>query len=81
MQLDATDAGVRALGAYDRWVGMLMDKAVRDELRKLSRETADSSQVYQEVRSIARTLQSGFLALLFETSPDLAKVVREYGLF
>ena len=58
-----------------------MDKAVRDELRKLSRETADTSEVYREVRNIAKTLQNGFLALLFETSPALTTVVREYGLF
>ena len=58
-----------------------MDKPVRDELRRLSRDKADSSAVYQEVRSIAKTLQNGLLALLFETSPELAAVVREYGLF
>ncbi|HET6509361.1 MAG TPA: nucleotidyltransferase domain-containing protein [Baekduia sp.] len=73
------DAGVRCLGAYDRWTGMLGDPAVRDELSALDRETASASPTFREVRRLAAELQNGLLALLFET--PLAPAFREYAIF
>jgi hypothetical protein len=73
------DAGVRCLGAYDRWTGMVADAAVREELAGLDRATAMSSATFVEVRRLAAELQNGLLALLFETS--LAPAVREYAIF
>ena len=73
------DAGVRCLGAYDRWTGMVADATVRDELAALDRETAMASPTFREVRRLAAELQNGLLALLFET--PLAPAVREYAIF
>jgi hypothetical protein len=73
------DAGVRCLGAYDRWTGMAADAAVRDELASLDRSSAMSSATFVEVRRLAAELQNGLNALLFETS--LAPAVREYAIF
>jgi len=73
------DAGVRCLGAYDRWTGMVGDAAVRDELAGLDRASAMDSPTFVEVRRLAAELQNGLLALLFETS--LAPAVREYAIF
>ena len=73
------DAGVRCLGAYDRWTGMVADAAVRDELASLDRASAMGSATFVEVRRLAAELQNGLLALLFETS--LAPAVREYAIF
>jgi hypothetical protein len=73
------DAGVRCLGAYDRWTGMVADAAVRDELASLDRASAIGSATFVEVRRLAAELQNGLLALLFETS--LAPAVREYAIF
>jgi hypothetical protein len=73
------DAGVRCLGAYDRFTGLVADAAVRDELAALDRETAMGSATFLEVRRLAAELQNGLLALLFETS--LAPAVREYAIF
>lgn len=73
------DAGVRCLGAYDRWTGMAADAAVRDELAALDRETAMASPTFLEVRRLAAELQNGLLALLFES--PLAPAVREYAIF
>ncbi|HWH96012.1 MAG TPA: hypothetical protein VNT03_19270 [Baekduia sp.] len=73
------DAGVRCLGAYDRWTGMVGDAAVRDELAGLDRGSAVASPTFAEVRRLATELQNGLLALLFETS--LAPAVREYAIF
>jgi hypothetical protein len=73
------DAGVRCLGAYDRWTGIVGDAVLRDELAALDRAGALSSPTFVEVRRLAAELQNGLLALLFETS--LAPAVREYAIF
>lgn len=78
-ELGVPDAGRRALSAYDRWVGMLDDKDVRNELKSLKRTAADASSVFREVKSLGETLEEGLLALLFETR--LLPYVREYGIF
>lgn len=77
---DRADAGGRALGAYDEFLGLLDDQAVRDELRDVTRATADESPAFARAGMIARELESGLLALLFE-SESLPKLVRDYGVF
>jgi hypothetical protein len=73
------DAGVRCLSAYDRWLGLLGDAAVREELAGLDRRSARASPTFVDVRRLASDLQNGLLALLFET--PLAPAVREYAIF
>ncbi len=77
----AHDAGLRALGAYDRWLGLLQDAAVRRSLKQLPREQADSSELFREIRTLSDQLEQGLLALLFESDRRLAGVVREYTIF
>jgi hypothetical protein len=77
---DAVDAGGRTLAEYDEFVGLLDNGEVRDELHQVTRETADESDAFAEVRRIGHTLQAGLSALLFETK-SLPKLVREYGVF
>lgn len=81
LHLGAPDYGVRALGAYDRWLGLLDEPGVREELRSVTRETAPGSDVYREVRTLADQLEAGLLALLFESSRDLERVAREFLVF
>lgn len=73
------DAGVRALSAYDRWLGMLDDDDVRAELAALTRDEGDRNRAFRTARRHADELQNGLLALLFET--PLLPLVREYGVF
>jgi hypothetical protein len=73
------DAGVRALSAYDHWVGMLADDDIRAELSDLSREAGDANRAFRTARRYAGDLHNGLLALLFET--PLLPLVREYGIF
>jgi hypothetical protein len=80
LQAGAVDPGTRALGAYDRWLGMLDDPDVRGRLQDLRREDAKRSPVFQEVRRLADEIEGGLLALLFDTTP-LRNLVREYGIF
>jgi hypothetical protein len=79
LSAELVDAGLRCLSAYDRWIGMLGDAAVREELAGLDRTSAAASACFREVRRLAAELQNGLLALLFETS--LAPAVREYAIF
>lgn len=79
LSLDQTDAGVRCLGAYDKWIGMLGDETLRRELSRLTAENAAQSAAYTDVRRLANDMQAGLLALLFETR--LAPTVREYAIF
>lgn len=73
------DAGVRALSAYDRWIGMLGDDEVRAELASLTREEGNRNRRFRAARRHSEDLQNGLLALLFET--PLLPLVREYGIF
>jgi len=73
------DSGVRALSAYDRWIGMLDDDEIRAELATLTREQGDANRAFRTARRHADDLQNGLLALLFET--PLLPLVREYGIF
>jgi hypothetical protein len=79
LDLDARDAGVRALSAYDRWLGVLDDEERRGELEALTKETAPASPVFRDVRRHAAELERGLLVLLFDT--ELLPHVREHGVF
>ncbi len=79
LEYGAADAGVRALSAYDRWLGLLGDDEARAELAGLQEGAARSSAAFRDARRHAAELQGGLLALLFET--PLRDVVREYGIF
>lgn len=79
LELDAPDAGVRAIGAYDRFIGMLGSQEAREELERVPRDEANGSDFFIEGKKLGADFQQGLLALLFETS--LEPLVREYGIF
>jgi hypothetical protein len=76
---DAIDEGVRALGAYDRWIGLLGDDDTRAHLTGLTREAAAEDARFREVRRLAKEFEQGLLALLFETR--LSPLAREFVVF
>jgi hypothetical protein len=73
--------GARALGAYDEFVGRLHKAAFRQALEAVTRETSGDSAEFAKTEEIGKELQGGLLALLYEASPGLAKVVRDYAIF
>lgn len=77
----ATDEGGRALAAYDEFTGRMNDREFRQELQSVSRETADDSAAFSDVRRIGKELQAGLLALLYEPTRELSKVTRDYMIF
>lgn len=81
LQHAAIDEGARTLGAYDEFVGRMHDADFRHELEGVTRDTANDSDAFLEASKIGKELQAGLLALLHETSPQLAKVVRDYAIF
>jgi hypothetical protein len=81
LENDAVDEGARALGAYDEFVGRLHETAFRDALEAVTRETSRDSAEFAKADEIGKELQGGLLALLYEASPGLAKVVRDYAIF
>jgi hypothetical protein len=81
MENRAHDEGGRALGAYDEFIGRMDDQEFRRELRAVSRETANDAPAFSDVRRIGKELQAGLLALLYEASRELSKVVRDYAIF
>jgi hypothetical protein len=80
LENDAIDAGARALGAYDEFLGLLDDEGFRRELTELTRARADESHAFRATRRIGQDLEAGLLALLFETD-FLPQVVRDYAIF
>lgn len=76
----AADAGARALGAYDEFVGLLDNREFRHALESVSRETAASSEHFAEMQRVGHDLDEGLLALLYETD-QLPNVVREFAIF
>lgn len=81
LENDAADEGGRALGAYDEFVGRLNETEFREALEEVTRETSRDSAEFAKAEEIGKELQGGLLALLYEASPDLAKVVRDYAIF
>jgi hypothetical protein len=79
IQQRAVPEGVRAIGAYDRWIGLMEDAGVRAELASLRQATRDDSALFAQIREIGDELQRGLLALLYETG--LSPLTRWYGLF
>jgi hypothetical protein len=81
LQHDAIDAGIRTLAAFDEFLGKLDDEAVREELASIEdRDAARNSTAFGDAMRLAREVESGLLALLFETE-SLSSVVRETMIF
>ncbi len=80
LRYDAVDAGVRTLGAYDRFLALLDDPERRAALETLPRTRAREDPTFQECRRLGREIQQGLAALLFEREP-LRRLVRQYGVF
>lgn len=74
---DAMDEGVRSLRAYDAVLERLADADTRRRLDALDYEHARDDSLFLELRRLGHELESGLLALLFET--PLRDVVRRYA--
>jgi Nucleotidyltransferase domain len=76
---DAEAEGARALGAYDEWLSIQLDRGAREELLSLTQDTRRGSALFAQIEDIGERLQAALLALLFESR--LATVSRQYLVF
>ena len=76
---EVEDSGARALGAYDRWLALIGSSDVRSELRSVTFDTRDTSDLFEEIRQIGMDFQAGLDALLFSSA--LGRVTRTYAIF
>jgi hypothetical protein len=76
----ALDAGVRALQAYDEFLGVLDDGDQRNELSRLTHEQRHDSVLFQRIGELGDEFEAGLLSLLFDDQ-DLGRLVREYLIF
>lgn len=73
------EPGVRAIGAYDRWLALIGRSDVREQLKEVTFATRDASDLFTEIRDIGMNFQAGLDALLFGSA--LGPVTRTYGIF
>jgi hypothetical protein len=78
LRYDAVVQGADALAAYDAFLALIDDDAVRAELQAISgRPAADASPRWREVAELGGTIERALLALLFET--ELGPVTQRYA--
>jgi predicted nucleotidyltransferase len=82
LQMKSHEDGKKAFDAYDAFLGILSDKAKRDELEFLEPSAADTSHVYQSVRGIGKEFEAALGSLFFDdaTTP-FPYLTRIYGVF
>ena len=73
------ESGARALDAYDRWLALIGQSEVRSELKRVTFESRDESDLFEEIRQIGMDFQAGLDALLFSSA--LGRVTRTYAIF
>ncbi len=79
-QEETIDAGARTLAAYDKFLGLLSTAEARNELETLDRNSADKSDLFQQIKKLGISIESGLLALLFQPG-DSADLSRNYLVF
>jgi hypothetical protein len=74
------DDGVAVLSAYDQFLGMLSDAAIREELKRLpSGQAAQESAHFATAERLGYAIEEGLLNLLF--GPALGTWTRRVGIF
>lgn len=78
---DAVDSGVRALQAYDEFLGVLDDPERRLALRRLGHDDDRAgSELWIRVKELGETFEACLLSLLFD-DPELGRLTRQYLIF
>lgn len=79
LRYEMPEDGAATLAAYDAFLRLLDDEAVRAELRAIpSRGDADASPRFREVTELGAAIERGLLALLF--GPGLGPVTQRYAI-
>jgi predicted nucleotidyltransferase len=69
------------LTAYDQFLGLLADQGKRGLLEEFMPDDQNCVSVKEEAKSIAKSFSDGIEFIFFEGHPNLAKLIRHYGVF
>jgi hypothetical protein len=64
------DSTVRTFTAYERWLALVSDPSVRDELKTITPADRDASELFEEIRKIGEAFEAGLIRLLFSRAFD-----------
>jgi predicted nucleotidyltransferase len=67
--------------SYDSFLAILDNEALRTKLEELSPEAAYEDSDFLAAREVATRFDHALTALLFDENPEVAKLVRKYGVF
>lgn len=71
----------RIMNSYDRFLGILNNAEMRDELEELPRDLANKNELFQQVRDLSHTFRDGLNEWLFDREGQLFELVRNYAIF
>ena len=71
----------KLFNSYDRFLAILDDENMRDELKRLPRDLAATSTLFQDVRKLSHEFRDGLLEWLFRRDTAIFALVKDYGLF
>jgi predicted nucleotidyltransferase len=72
---------LRLFGAYDEFLGILLDPDRRQLLENLKESESGADATYQQARDISHRFRDALLELFFDDKTELAKLTRLYGVF
>ena len=75
------DAARKIFGAYDRFLGVLLNPEMRERLNGLSLESQGDDALYQQLRKDSHEFRDGLLDLFFRDDNLLAELTLMYGVF
>ena len=71
----------KILNSYDRFLGILNNVSMRDELEELPRDLANKNELFQQVRNLSHTFRDGLNEWLFDREGQLFELMRNYAIF
>lgn len=80
LEANLIDPAERTIKAYDDFLGILNSPEKRKELERLERDRASSSELFQEVKNLGKSIESGLLSYLFAPG-DHAALSKDYLIF
>jgi hypothetical protein len=75
------EIAARLFGAYDEFLGILLDKNQRTHFDKLAEDAADADAQYLRARLMSHRFRDALLDLFFDQKTGLYELTRMYGIF
>jgi hypothetical protein len=66
---------------YDEFLSILDNEESRKTLTELSRDVAEKSELFQQVRTTSHSFSKGLMTWLYDPKMQVSELVRDYGFF